>query len=195
MMKVTLALFVLATCGISRAENLDFLSPALVQEVQNTMSAQLERSTLDLINWKIGDNMVYDVELGSMGKLGSMTMAASKDEGAAVWVKEEANLMGQNDVTEILINRADGKVLKMIHNGQEQQVPNQDIEIISQDYTSVTVPAGTFKCMHVVAKSKDVSKMEIWANPQATALMGMVQQSMDSQMGTVTLKLTSFKKN
>jgi hypothetical protein len=140
--------------------------------------------------------MNYSLDLGGMD-LGTMTMTTTKDEDKAVWVESKTNIpmMGKEDVMDMLISRVDGKTLKMIHNGQEEQIPDQNIEIVSQDYTSVTVPAGTFKCMHVVAKTKDVSKVEIWANPQATALMGMLQQAADTQMGTMTAKLTSFKKN
>ena len=155
----------------------------------------LENQPLDLINWKVGDNMVYDMELGFFGKLGVMNKSVTKDEGTAIWVTNSADLMGQKQVVEALINKADGKILKLIQNGQEQQIPDDPIEIISQEYTEVTVPAGTFKAMHVVAKSKQVEKIEIWANPTATAMDGAVQQIISTQMGDMTMKLTSFKKN
>src|ERR1035437_4038647 len=145
------------------------------QAVHQMMMQDLESTALDLINWKVGDTTAYDLEMGAFGKIGTMTKTASKDEGAAIWIKNEADMMGQKDLTEILINRADGKILKMIHNGQEQQVPDDKIEIISQDYTEITVPAGKFKCLHIVAKSQQSEKIEIWANPQTVALDGSIQ--------------------
>jgi hypothetical protein len=152
-------------------------------------------NALALINWKVGDSANFDIELGGNGKLGEMVKTATHEEGAAIWIKNEADLMGQKDVTEALINRADGKVLKMIHNGQEQSAPADDFQIISHDNTSITVPAGTFKCLHVVGKSKQSSKIEVWVNPTRVSLDGTLQMIAATQFGDMTMKLTAFKKN
>jgi hypothetical protein len=194
-MKWVILSAVLAVSGTARAESLDASTLLAPQTLQEFVLQDLEASAIDLINWKIGDSTSYEIELEGMGKLGTMVKMAMKDEGTGVWVKNEADLMGQKDVTEILIDRSTGKILKMIHNGREEQVPSDEIEIISQDYTEITVPAGTFKCLHIVAKSKQVSKMEIWANPQAVSLDGSLQMIMATQFGNMTLKLTQFKKN
>jgi hypothetical protein len=97
-------------------------------------------------------------------------------------------------VVEALIDRATAKTLKMIHNGQEEAVPNDKIEIISQDATEVTVPAGTFKAIHVVAKTEKVSKIEVWANPKATVMDGAIKQIVNQGFIDVEMDLTSFHK-
>jgi hypothetical protein len=148
-----------------------------------------------LINWKVGDSADYDIELAGNGKLGTMVKSATKEEGAAIWVKNDADLGGRSDVTEVLISRADGKILKMIHNGQEQSAPANDFQVISHDNASVTVPAGTFSCLHVVGKSKQSSKIELWINPNAVSLDGQIQMIAATQFGDMTMKLTAFKKN
>ncbi len=150
-------------------------------------------SPLDLIHWKVGDTMEYGISLGGNGNLGTMSKSVFKDEGAALWIRQQMKLMTQNENIEILINKADGKVLKLIRNGQEQQIPDDKIEIISQDYTQVTVPAGTFDVLHIVAKTKQVSKIELWANPQAVVMDGVVKQSMATGFGEIVMNLTRFK--
>ncbi len=147
----------------------------------------------NLINWKVGDEMNYNVSLGAFGQIGTMNKSVTKDEGAALWIKQALSLSGMQDTSEILINKADGKILKMIHNGQEQPVPNEEIEIISQDYTNVTVPAGTFDVIHVVAKTKQVKRMEIWSNPVKTVMDGAVKLAVAAQFGEIVMELTGFK--
>jgi hypothetical protein len=151
-------------------------------------------SRLDVINWKVGDTMQYNVGMGGFGNVGSSTKAVTKDEGTALWMRQAMKLMGRNEVIEALINKADGKILKLLRNGQEQQIPDDKMEIIESDYTEVTVPAGTFKVLHIVAKTKQIQKLEIWANPQETVMDGAVKQIMSTQFGNISMELTSFKR-
>jgi hypothetical protein len=148
---------------------------------------------LDLVNWKVGDSAEMDVKAGAFGKLGNISKSVTKEEGNAIWVKQDAKLMTQNEVMEMLISRVDGKVLKLIHNGKEEAVPEDKIEIISQDYTEVTVPAGTFKAIHIVAKTKQVDHVEVWANPRDTVMDGTLKQTMKMQGIDIVTELTSFK--
>ncbi|NDD91086.1 hypothetical protein EBZ37_03255 [bacterium] len=148
---------------------------------------------LDLINWKVGDTMNYQISM-VFGK-GTMVKTVSKDEGTALWLHQDINLMGQGQTADVLINKADGKILKMLQNGKEVQIPDDKIEVISQDYADITVPAGTFSSIHIVAKSKQVSKIEMWANPSETAMDGALKQIMATTFGNMTLELTSFKRN
>ena len=148
---------------------------------------------LDLINWKIGDTMEYDVSLAGF-KMGTSVKSVTKEEGPGVWMKQDVKLQGQNEVIEVLINRADGSTMKMIRNGKEQSLPDNTLEVISQDATEIKVKAGTFKVIHIVAKTKEISKLEVWANPRDTAIDGTVKQAVAAQFGTVVLELTKFKR-
>jgi hypothetical protein len=153
-----------------------------------------DASTLNLINWKVGETANYNVSAAFGFIKGTMTKSVASEEGNAIWVRQEVVLAGQNQLIEILMDRADGKVLKMRQNGKDAQVPDEKPEIISQDYAEITVPAGTFKCVHVIAKTKSASKVEIWANPVDTVMEGAVKQIAGSQIGDVTMEMTSFKK-
>ncbi len=169
------------------------LPAALTQAQINAITLGNVRAS-DVINWKVGDNANYQVSAGSFGKLGTMSQSVTKDEGAALWVKTETKLTIQNDTAEMLLNKADGKVLKYVHNGKEEQLPDDKIEIISQDYADVTVPAGTFKSIHIVAKTAQVPKVEIWANPRDTVMSGMIKQVMNTQGIDIAVELTDFKR-
>jgi hypothetical protein len=150
-------------------------------------------SPTNLIEWKVGDTMNYEINMGGF-PLGTNIKSVTKDEGTAIWMRQDMKLMSQNEVVEALINKADGKLLKMIRNGQEQSIPDNDIEIISQDATEIKVKAGTFKAIHIVAKSKEIERIEMWANPRDTAIDGTIKQMVKSQMGMISFELTAFKR-
>ena len=151
------------------------------------------------LNWKVGDKMNYSVSLASMGNIGTSEKSVTKDEGTSLWMVQTIDIpmAGQKQTTEIQLEKATGKVLKLIVNGKEQDLSNDDqgLEIISQDYTSITVAAGTYKALHIVAKTKDVSKIEVWMNPKDTCIDGTLKQVMAIQFGDLALELTSFKRN
>jgi hypothetical protein len=159
-------------------------------QVQNAL---LEVTPFDLINWKVGDTMQYSVSIASFGINGTMVKAVTKDEGTSIWVNQDLDLQIQKQNIQTQINKADGKILKMIVNGQEQAVPDDKIEIISQDYTDITVKAGSFKAMHIVAKSPQVTKLEAWINPKDTLMDGAIKEIVQAQGMEVVLELTSFK--
>jgi hypothetical protein len=150
-------------------------------------------TTTNLIDWKVGDTMNYEIKLGGFA-LGTNTKSVTKDEGTAIWMRQEMKLMSQNEVVEALINKADGKLLKLIRNGQEQSIPDNDLEIISQDATEIKVKAGSFKVIHIVAKSKEVEHIEIWANPRDSAIDGTIKQMVKSPMGMISFELTAFRR-
>jgi hypothetical protein len=171
----------------SFASGLSDLNLFLAHQALRGYSAQ------NMVDWKVGDQMDYQVSLGMLGQ-GTMTKVVTKDEGNALWFKQEINLSIQNQVVEILINKADGKVLKMIRNGKEEQVPDQDLDIVGQEYAQVTVPAGTFDSIHVTANTKDVKNLEMWANPQATCMDGAIKMVVPMNFITMTSELVTFNK-
>jgi hypothetical protein len=149
-----------------------------------------------LIEWKVGDTLNYDISISVMGKMGTSTRTVTKDEGDSLWISETMSLSGRQEVVEAQIDKNTGQVLKIIRNGKVETAPNDPLDIISQDYTSVTVPAGTFDCLHVVAKSKSIKNIEVWANPQAVVMDGSVKTVVTAnQMPLpITMVLTSFQR-
>lgn len=193
------ALFALSVLSVSSV--ITYSQPAVAAEssvaklnLSLLLNSLHDVKTLDLINWKIGDTMNMDLSMDFLGKVGTMVKSVPKEEGAAVWMKQDIQMQGQNQTVEALINRADGKILKLIQNGKEAQIPNDPPEIISQDYTEITVPAGKFKTLHVVVKTKQVSKIELWANPVDTCMDGAVKEIVPAVFGNLTMVLTAFHK-
>lgn len=148
---------------------------------------------MNLIDWKVGDSLNHDIKLASF-PLGTSHKEVYKDEGDALWFRQTMVMMNNNDISEILISKANGQILKFIRNGKEEEIPESNIEIIEQKHTSVTVPAGTFEVIYIKAKSDDSDSIEIWLNPRDIAMDGAAKQAVATQMGTVTLELTAQKK-
>jgi hypothetical protein len=152
----------------------------------------MDMDPLALINWKVGDSSDYNLSM-VFGK-GSMHKEVTGEEDRGVWLTQDVAIMGQKDNSQVLFDRDTGKILKMLHNGKEQAVPNEQPEIISQEYTDVTVPAGTFKSIHIVAKTKSVKKIEIWANNKEVVIDGAIKEILSTQFGDLTLELTKQNK-
>ena len=150
--------------------------------------------TLDAIDWKVGDTANYTLQLGFIGK-GTVQKTATKEEEGGIWIETNAKTPLGNEKVETLISRADGKILKLIVNGQEQKYEEHDIELISKDAAEITVPAGTFKTIHVKVRDKtDASDVEAWVNPRDISLGGIAKSIVTKSFLTVTLELTSFSR-
>jgi hypothetical protein len=181
------ALAVVVVASFSVSARADLLS-------EQELLSLSQQTTINMINWRVGDRMDYQVSIGMFGKIGSMFKTVTKDEGTALWIHQEVDLKFQKQVVDMLLNKADGKILKLIQDGKEVQVPNDKLEVISQDYGEVTVPAGTFDAVHIIAKTQQISKIELWANPAETVMDGGLKQMMETQMGKITMELVKFSK-
>ena len=135
-------------------------------------SVAMERAEKNVINWQVGERSEYKMK-ASIGSLGDMKKWVDREEGNAVWLITE--MTGQlNEKAEAKIDRATGQILEYIVNGQRQNPPNNTGEIISQEEATITVPAGTFRTIHVVVKTNQaqVSKVEAWVNPREIVIDG-----------------------
>ena len=151
-------------------------------------------STLSMIDWKVGDSQSYKVVLSGFGMEGTMQKDAIKEEGNGIWIRQELKLPIMNDKSEILFDRDTGEILKYIHNGKEEAAPKGDLEVISTKQSTIQVPAGKFKVLHVMAKSKDVQDIQVWMNPTEIALDGAAKMYMDQGQVKITMELTKFVK-
>ena len=113
-----------------------------------------------------------------------------------IWMVQDIDLQIQKQKVEVLLDPSNGQIKKMIVNGKEQTPPKADFELIDQKEDKVTVPAGTFEVIYLKIKD-NANKGQIseqWVNPRDIPLSGMAQTKADTQMGKMTMQLTSFKK-
>lgn len=153
------------------------------------------QSAQNLINWQVGDFQDLTVKMIFGG--GTSHKEASSEDRAqnAVWLKNTISLMGQNQVSEALLSRADGKILKLLVNGKEESIPDQKVEILEQAETTITVPAGTFDCMYIKARitsGSQTQELKMWANPVDINLDGELKAVIGSQFGDITMELKQF---
>ncbi|NUM88255.1 MAG: hypothetical protein HUU37_03535 [Bdellovibrionales bacterium] len=173
---------------------------ALDQLVRDMAVADLTHSVNEgmrvnnLINWKVGETAEYDLK-AMFGSLGNMVKKVDREQGNAIWLKQEVTGMAAQTI-EALIDRATGEVLEMRQNGQKVNPPNDKPEMIDQEHTTVTVPAGTFEVIHVTFKSKEVKKGELWANPRDIPMDGAAKMAVESnQMPLpITMELLKFSR-
>ncbi|HND86173.1 MAG TPA: hypothetical protein PLU50_10210, partial [Pseudobdellovibrionaceae bacterium] len=114
-----------------------------------------------------------------------------------MWIDQDVDLgfAGKQNAS-MLIDQNTGEIKKMLVNGKEQSVPKQDIEVIEVKEDKITVPAGTFECIHARLRDKGQNQeINSWINPQQIPLSGMLKTIQPSQFGNVTILLKSFIKN
>ena len=154
----------------------------------------VEMAAKNVINWPVGERAVYDIK-AAFGNLGMMTKWTDREEGNAVWVIAEVTGQMQQK-QEILMDRATGQCMKMISNGSEAACPGAgDMEIISQDEQSVTVPAGTFDTIHITLKVNNqpqVKQIEVWMNPRDIVMEGLAKTKLETSFMPVDIDLKSM---
>jgi hypothetical protein len=157
---------------------------------------QIQESVHTLgLNWKVGEENNYKLNMGGFLN-GTMKMSVREITADGAWLVQDVDLMIQKQKIEILIDLNTGVIKKMLVDGKEQAVPKTDYEIVDQKEDHVTVPAGSFDCIYLKVKDKANKDAisEQWVNPRDIPLSGMVKSLADSQLGKVTIELTSFKK-
>jgi hypothetical protein len=145
------------------------------------------------IDWKPGDTANYNVDMGFIK--GKMVTSVTSNDGNEIWLLQDMDLgfAGKQKV-ETLIDANTGEVKKVIANGQEQEIPKQDLEVVQIVDDTITVPAGTFKCIHATLLDKSSNdELNMWASTDVP-MSGLVKQIAPSQFGQVTVELTSFAK-
>lgn len=170
-------------------------APSAVEVVASMQNAAImdQAQTMGL-DWKVGDQANYSIDMGFIK--GSMSMSVRSIEADGIWMDQNMDLgfAGKQKI-ETLIDANTGAIKKMIVNGKEQQPPKQDIEVIEVKEDRITVPAGTFDCIHARLKDKEQNaEINAWINPQVVPLSGMLKQVAPSQFGNVTVVLKSFQK-
>jgi hypothetical protein len=190
MFKVIIAALGLAVTIQAQATPTVFEAISQAQQV-----SILDQAKTQGLDWKVGDRNDYVLDMGFIK--GSMTMKMREIAADGYWLDQDMDLgFAGKQQAQMLLDPNTGEIKKMIVNGKEEQIPKQNIEIVEVVEDRITVPAGTFDCIHARIKDKDTNKeSNAWINPQLIPLSGMLKTIQPSQFGNVTIELKSFLKN
>lgn len=146
-------------------------------------------------NWAVGDECDYKLNMGGFLN-GTMKMYVREIGADGMWIVQDVDLMIQKQKIEMLMDTSTGAIKKVLVDGREQSLPESDPEIIEQKEANITVPAGTFQAIYLKLKdnAQNGAISELWVNPRDIPLSGMLKSIQDSQLGKVTIELTSFIK-
>lgn len=161
-----------------------------------------QSSFQDVINWKVGDYTVYNLSMGFLGS-GTVRKSVTKDEGDSLWLTVEAKLDFGSQNAEIQIRKKDGKILKIIVDGQEQPNNEHKIVIVEKRPEEVKVPAWDqpFKTIFLKVKDEtDNAEVDSWINPNTfppeiqpkTPIDGMVKSIVNKGFLTMSTELTEY---
>ena len=179
--------------GLGANASTNTINKLMVDTTRQILLTDVETFGLHL---KEGDQSSYKLNIGGFIN-GSMELTVKSVQADEVVINQNMDLgfLGKQNCDET-INPNTGEVKKMVCNGQDQKQDTGDIELIDSKEDTITVPAGTFTCMYIKAKiKKDNSEVEQWVNPKQVPVFGMVKMIAPSQIGKLTVELSSFKKN
>lgn len=183
-----LTIALMMTLGLSA--NASVLTDLGTQIAQQTILSQVESTAL---NFKKGDSANYNLNMSIIQ--GTMVMSVHDIVADGVWIHQDVDMsFAGKQKMEILIDPNTGETKKLIVNGKEEKIPDQgDVELIETKEETIRVPAGQFTCLYIKAKTKE-GEAQQWVNLKEVPVFGMVKSIMQSQLGPVTIELTSFKK-
>jgi len=146
------------------------------------------------LEWKVGQENDYKLNMGGFLN-GTMKMSIREVGADGIWMVQDVDLMIQKQKIEVLIDPNTGAIKKMLVNGKEQTPPKSDYEVLEQKEDHITVPAGSYDAIYIKVKdnAQNGAISEQWVNPRDIPLSGMLKSVADSQLGKVTIELTSFK--
>lgn len=165
------------------------------QTITNTqISAIQDQAKILALDWKVGDQNDYTLNMGFIK--GSLTMKVREVGADGIWMDQDVDLgFAGKQQAQMLIDPNTGEVKKMLVNGKEQEIPKQNMEVVEVTEDKITVPAGSFDCIHARLLDKDTNKeTNAWINPQQIPLSGMLKTIQPGQFGDVTIELKSFHK-
>ena len=145
------------------------------------------------LNWHVGDTADYNMKIGFIPA--TVHTFVREDVGDAFWLQEDMSLLGQAQKVEILIDKNNGQIKKILVNGQEQKAPEGgDYEIVETKEDRVTVPAGTFDVVYFKMRDKKTNQeQEAWVNPKLIPITGAAKSISPSQFGKAVQELSSYK--
>jgi hypothetical protein len=194
MFKAILAVlsFTLATHAQAALNNTTIVADAMIQAQNEFLKDGIRIKAPD---WKVGDENDYNMNIGTFLK-GTMVMKVREVGVDGIWMDQDMDLGFAGKITtSALIDPNTGEIKKLLVNGKEQAVPKQNIEVVEATEDHITVPAGTFDCIHARLLDKDTNKeSNVWMNPQLIPLSGMLKTIQPTQLGNMTVELKSFHK-
>lgn len=171
-------------------------APTIFDVVRNTQQVSImDQARTQGLDWKVGDQNDYNLDMGFIK--GSMVMKCREISADGIWMDQDMDLgFAGKQQASMLIDPNTGEIKKMLVGGKEQEVPKQNIEVVEVKEANITVPAGTFDCIHARLKDKDNGQeTNAWINPEKVPLSGMLKTIQPSQFGEINVELKSFKKN
>lgn len=146
------------------------------------------------LDFKKGESANYNLNMGFIQ--GSMVISVFDILAEGVWIHQDVDLSfaGKSKI-EILMDPNTGEIKKLIVNGKEEKIPERgDVEVVETKEETIRVPAGSFATVYfkVLDKTKNET-VEQWVNFKDIPVFGMVKSVSPSQIGSVTMELTSFK--
>lgn len=186
-MKIVLILLALvistqSVAGSARAGTFSLLLQSTIYALQ----------TSDVSAWRVGDFTEHKINMGNQTGSSRSIVAEISESGAWVEQNIELGLIGKQKV-EMFFSRQTGQLLILKVNGEVQEVPESNEEVVEVKETRIYVPAGTFACVYTKAKDRKSGEIsESWVNARKIPIFGYIKTKSPGPLGLIIMELIAF---
>lgn len=168
------------------------LQQAYMQPLQ--MMRTMAKAADGLFDWKVGDTLNFDMQMKPLPQKGTMTIKVVSDTADGYTLEEDVNFLVLKQVVQVLFDKNTGEIKKMTINGKATDVPDAGKEtLIKEEEAHITVPAGSFDCIHMVTADASNQQSETWLNPRDLPITGILKtKAAEAGVLEVNTELVSF---
>jgi hypothetical protein len=170
------------------------LQQAYMQPLQMMRVMAMAKAGDGLFDWKVGDTLNFDMQMKPLPQKGTMTIKVVSDTADGYTLEEDVNFLVLKQVVQVLFDKNTGEIKKMTVNGKETDVPDAGKEtLVKEEEAHITVPAGSFDCIHMVTEDASHQQSETWLNPRDLPITGILKtKAAEAGVLEVNTELVSF---
>jgi hypothetical protein len=153
---------------------------------------------MDEIDWKVGDTLNFELIIKPLPIVASAVLQVTQIDKVGITLVETISYKSLKQVIETVLDPNTGKIVSTKINGKPAKLPSAGgggSKVINEEEAHIKVKAGEFDCIHVVMETgsgDETSQSEMWINPAAIPINGLLKSVAVSGIATVQMELASF---
>lgn len=168
-------------------------------EVINSVVKDLAPNfTNGAFDWKVGDTLNFELRIKPVPVAASTVLQVTAMEKDAITLLETISYKTLKVSIETVLDPNTGQIKSIKVNGRPSKVPTgsaSTTKVVKEEEAHIKVPAGEFDCIHIVTETEtkgQTSQSEMWVNPAAIPISGMLKSVSVAGYATIQMELLSF---
>ena len=188
-------------CSLILLTGISSLSAEVIPGNVTTAIHTMTMSAVTNLDWKVGDTLNFDLRIKPIPVVAAAVLKVTQIDKDGITLVEEISYKTLKQTIETVLDPNTGQVKSTKINGKPVAMPapsgGSGSKIIKEEEAHIKVKAGEFDCIHIVMESQaagqeEPTQTEIWMNPAAIPISGMLKTSSVVSYFTIEMELASF---